>query len=199
MAPLNGCLHAGDAASLESAILEATRQLARPYVVALDGRSGSGKTTLAGALARRLDATVLDGDGFFSGGVDVRRDTPQDRARDCIDWRRQRPVLEALRAGRAASYFAFDWEAFDGRMEVQPTHVESRGIVLFEGVYSARPELRDLIDLRVLVRADDQQRAARLRAREGGIGPWERQWLEAEAWYLTEVMPESRFDVVVTG
>jgi hypothetical protein len=74
--------------------------------------------TLAARVAEALGACVLDSDGFFAGGVTVRSDAPQDRARDCIDWKRQRPVLEALRAGREAGYAAFDWDAFDGRVAV---------------------------------------------------------------------------------
>src|SRR5688572_1402459 len=82
----------------------------RPFCVALDGRSGAGKSTLANRLADVMKATLIDGDGFFAGGVTVRGDLPEQRARDCIDWRRQRAVVEALRLGRTASYRAFDWE-----------------------------------------------------------------------------------------
>lgn len=169
----------------------------RPCIVALDGRSGVGKSTLAAELAEVLGGVVLDGDAFFAGGTEVRDDAPRDRARDCIDAARLRPVLEALRGGRAARFHAFDWEAFDGRLEDAETVVEARPFVLFEGVYSARPELADLVDLRVLVRVPDAVRLGRLLARPGGIGPWERQWHEAEEWYFTEVAPPSWFDVIV--
>ncbi len=182
---------------LAARIRERAAQLARPCVVAVDGRRGTGKSTLAAALATELDAVVIDGDDFFAGGVELRRDSPADRARDCISWRRQRPVLEALRAGQAASYHAFDWDAFDGRLEAELTTHLPRPIVILEGVYAARPELADLIDLRVLVRVSDEVRLARLRAREGSIGPWEQQWHEAEEWYFATVAPSSSFDVVM--
>jgi uridine kinase len=171
--------------------------LGRPCVVALDGRSGSGKSTLAAKLAAALDAAWLEGDDFFAGGVDVRADPPGARARDCIDWRRQRPVLEALRSAEPATYFAFDWQAFDGRSEPEPRHIEPRAIVLFEGVYSARPELRDCVDLTVLLSVSEDTRIARLLAREGSIGAWERQWHEAEEWYFLHAAPASEFDVIV--
>jgi uridine kinase len=190
-------LDPNDTAALIGAIRARARGLGRPCVVALDGRSGAGKSTLAAAIAGALGACVLDGDGFFAGGVAVRTDAPQDRARDCIDWRRQRPVLEALRAGRAARYFAFDWDAFDGRLQPEATIVEPRPIVLFEGVYTARPELADLVDLRLCLLVSDATRAARLRAREGGIGAWERQWHDAEDWYFTHVVPPDAFDAIV--
>jgi uridine kinase len=192
-------LRADDLEGLASAILERARPLSRPCIVALDGRSGVGKSTLARALAASLGATVLDGDGFFAGGVSVRGNTPAERARDCIDWRRQRPVLESLRTGHGASYFAFDWTAFDGRLEREPTRVEPRPIVIFEGVYSGRPELADLIDMRVLLRVSEATRVQRLLAREGSIGPWERQWHEAEDWYFENVAPEDWSHCIAEG
>jgi uridine kinase len=182
---------------LVALLRERSQALGRPCVVALDGRSGCGKSTLAARLATALDAAVLEGDDFFAGGVTVRTDAPQDRARDCIDWRRQRPVLQALRAGRDATYIAFDWHTFDGRCESAPRCVAARPIVLFEGVYSARPELGDSLDLRVLLSVPEETRSARLLEREGSIGPWERQWQEAEDWYFAHAAPPATFDVIV--
>ena len=190
-------LDANGAAALIAIILELARGLARPCVVALDGRSGAGKSTLAADIAGALDACVLDSDAFFAGGVAVRSDAPEDRVRACIDWKKQRPVLETLRSGREASYLAFDWDAFDGRLNTEPTFVEPRPIVLFEGVYTARPELADLIDLRVLLRVSETTRIARLLAREGSIGAWERQWHEAEEWYFTHLAPPEAFEVIL--
>jgi len=190
-------LRAHETEALATWIRTRAAQLVRPCVVALDGRSGAGKSTLAARLARLLDGVVLEGDAFFAGGVDVRRDSPRDRARDCIDWRRQRPVLEALRAGREARYVAFDWDAFDGRLEGEPSVCEPRDVVVFEGVYTARPELADLTDLRVLLRVSDEVRIARLLAREGTIGPWERQWHEAEEWYFAHDATPGWFDAII--
>lgn len=190
-------LRAADTASLVATLLERARELERPCIVAIDGRSGAGKSTLAGKLSEELDAGVLPGDDFFAGGVHVRPDSPRDRARDCIAWHRQRPVLEALRAGRDASYFAFDWDAFDGRLQVEPSQHRPRAVIVFEGVYSGRPELSDLIDLRVLLRVSETTRLARLLAREGTISAWERQWHEAEDWYFAHGTPPSAFDVIV--
>ena len=59
-----------------------------------------------------------------------------------------------------------------------------------------RPELADLVDLRVLVSVPDDERLARLMAREGSIGPWERQWHEPEEHYFAAVMPPDGFDVI---
>jgi uridine kinase len=169
---------------------------ATPFLIALDGRSGAGKSTLAAMLADSLGAAVIEGDDFFAGGTGLRSDTPADRAADCIDWPRQHAVLDNLRQGRAAKWRAFDWKAFDGRLHSRVSELSPRSIVIVEGVYSARPELAELIDMKVLVSATDAVREARLLAREGSIGAWERQWHEAEAHYFKEVMPSDRFEAV---
>jgi uridine kinase len=170
-----------------------------PYFVAIDGRSGVGKSTLASALAHRLGAVVIEGDDFYAGGVELRSDDPASRASACIDWTRQRSIIEALAAGRMAHWRAFDWDAFDGRLRDEPTKIVPAPVVILEGVYAARPELADLLDLRVVLIAPDEMRLARLVAREGAIGAWERQWHEAEEFYFASIMPTASFDVAVTA
>ena len=192
-------LRALDLSSLADQIGQRAAGLPRPFLVAIDGRSGSGKSTLAARLTERLPAALLDGDGFFAGGTALRCDSPEQRAHDCIDWRAQRTVIERLRGGHSASYHAFDWEAFDGSRMAETTIVEARPVILLEGVYSARPELADLLDLRLLLRVSDELRRARLRAREHGLGPWDLQWHEAEEWYFAQRAPLASFDFVVDG
>lgn len=189
-------LYVADADILARQIRFLAAKAATPYVIALDGRSGAGKSTLAAMLADSVGAAVVEGDDFFAGGTGLRSDTPAARAADCIDWPRQHTVLDTLRQGRAARWRAFDWNAFDGRLQSRVSELSPRSIVIVEGVYSARPELAELIDMKVLVSASDAVREARLLAREGGIGAWERQWHEAEAHYFKEVMPSDRFEAV---
>lgn len=175
----------------------AARARSAPLVVAIDGRSGVGKSTLAEWLSRQLPATIVAGDDFYAGGTCVLGDPPQARAARCIDWQAQRRVLSALRHGQTASYHAFDWDAFDGTFQAKPTRLAPAAIILLEGVYAARPELRDLLDLCILVRVSDTLRLSRLLDREGEIGPWERQWHEAEEWYFADAAPATAFDLVL--
>nr|AIA13135.1 AAA domain protein [uncultured bacterium] len=185
-----------DPTELSAMIAARTMGMNRPFVVALDGRSGAGKSTLAQWLVDTLDAALIEGDDFFAGGIDLRDDNAEARAAACIDWTRQRLVLEGLRTGRAAVWRAFDWEAFDGRLCDQATRRAPKPVVILEGVYAARPELADLVDLRVLLAVPDEVRTVRLLAREGTIGPWERQWHEAEDFYFQTVMPPEGFDAI---
>jgi len=183
---------------LAEAIAARAEGLGRPLFVALDGRSASGKTTLAAALGDRLGATVIEGDDFYAGGVEVRAERPAALVEVCIDWRRQRRVLESLRAGDKASWFAFDWDAFDGRLCTEETVKPPAPIVILEGVYSARPELADLIDIAVMLRTDEGIRESRLLARQEHTGPWELQWHAAEDYYFEFVRPLTSFNMLVS-
>ena len=189
---------AGDADTLADIVTASAQQKVSPFIVAVDGRSGVGKSTIAQALAERLDACVVEGDDFYAGGIELRSDSAASRAAACIDWTRQRTIIEALAAGRSAHWRAFDWEAFDGRLCDESTKLEPRPVVILEGVYAARPELADLLDLRVVLVVPDEERLARLAAREGTIGPWERQWHEAEHFYFEAIMPIDRFDIIIS-
>lgn len=185
-------------------VMRRSRKLLRPVVVAIDGGSGAGKSTFAGRLAESLTrdglpTAVIAGDDFFQGGVELRADAPALRAAQCIDAVRQRSVLEALRSEQLATWYAFDWEKFDGALQTTPTVCSPRPVVVLEGVYSARPELVDLIDVRVLLNVPKSVRLERLVTREGSLGPWELQWHEAEDYYFEHVLSADWFDLVVEG
>lgn len=171
----------------------------QPLVLAIDGRSGVGKSRLAEYLATRTNALLVSGDDFYRGGVTLRHDSAKTLADDCIDWRSQRHVLTTLRNSANANYHRFDWDAFDGSLAATPVHLSPRPLIILEGVYSARPELSDLIDLALLIQATTTLRTQRLIAREGTIGPWERQWHRAEDWYFGQAAPNNRFDCIVAS
>ncbi|WP_421120472.1 AAA family ATPase [Aquihabitans daechungensis] len=197
------------AAALRSRVAETAFVL-----VGIDGRSGSGKSTLAAGVAAALAAgppavaaVVIDGDGFYAGGTAARWDrrSAEEKAAQVIDWRRQRAVLEGLRSWGVATWHAFDWDAADWDQEPppfasDPITIELAPVVVLEGAYSCRPELHDLLDLRVLVEVPPEVRRQRLLDREGDEyrTDWEGRWSEAEDHYFGTVMPAARFDLVLS-
>ncbi|MEQ1786078.1 MAG: hypothetical protein ABL966_03410 [Acidimicrobiales bacterium] len=173
-----------------------------PIVVALDGRSGAGKSTLAPLVAAEVDGVVVGGDDFYAGGSGEMWDamSAAQKADHVIDWRRQRPLLVGLRCGESIAYHPYDWDDADNDGTAPHlVHVEAAPVIILDGVYSARPELADLVDLRVLLLIDDDVRRAQLLAREGDTyrGGWEARWTEAELHYFGTIMPPERFDLVV--
>ncbi len=172
-----------------------------PILVALDGRSAAGKSTLAATVAPLVKAMVIDGDDFYSGGTAATWDamSAAEKASHCMDWRRQRPVLEKLASGEAAHWHPYDWEADDGSLAPTPVICEPAPVIILDGAYSARPELADLFDLRVLLDAPAEIRRAQLIEREGEDfrEEWNARWDEAEQWYFGTVMPPESFDLVI--
>jgi molybdopterin-guanine dinucleotide biosynthesis protein A/uridine kinase len=177
--------------------------VSKPYVIAIDGPSGSGKSTLAAALALRLPATVIDGDDFYSSQLpalsEAERDamSEADAATVVIDWRRLRSeALAPLLERQAACYMPYDWEAGDGSLASEK-QLPAADVIIIDGVYSARPELADLIDLRVLVDVEPGVRYQRLAQRQDAP-MWAEFWDRAERHYFTEVQPPEVFDLWIS-
>lgn len=72
-------------------------------------------------------------------------------------------------------------------------------VIVFDGAYSSRPELADIIDLSALVTLDDAVRRGRLLACEGEafMARWHSIWDEAEDYYFSALRPSAAFDFLV--
>jgi uridine kinase len=118
-----------------------------------------------------------------------------------FDWQRLRDeVLAPLTAGRDGAHRRYDWET--GTLAPDEVHTVPRsGIVVVEGVYTARPELADYYDLVVYVDTPREESLRRLRERGHDHGPvdWETRWRLAEEHYLAVTRPRERADLVVPG
>jgi len=86
------------------------------------------------------------------------------------------------------------------RLKEQVTEVAPAPVILLEGAYSASPPLKDLIDLAVLIHAQNQARHLRTVARGDDaefLGRWHQVWDEVEAYYFEHVRPPESFDLVI--
>ena len=195
---------------LQGALAERTT----PVFVAVDGRSGSGKSTIAKLVADKLNTdgcgdatvTVIDGDQFFGGGSQESWDklSIDDRVDRVIDWRRERALLQSLKNAGFGTWYPFDWDSehWDSDevpLKSVPERCVLTPIMILEGVYSSRPELADLFDIRVLVNLPADVSAERLLDREGEdyLEEWERRWSEAEDHYFGSIVAAEEFDVVL--
>jgi uridine kinase len=197
-----------ESTSSEDAIVDAIQRLLAdrrpPILVAFDGRSGTGKSTLASRVAARIGGTVVESDDFYSGGADAvwEQRSVEEKVRDCIDWRRLKTeALDPLLAGRSATWHPFNFETGIG-LAAHTVSREPADVIILDGVYSARPELREIVDLTVLVDVpDDLARRHRLVEREGQtfMDSWHALWDGAENYYFSQIRPPSSFDLVVTS
>ncbi|MEP6300301.1 MAG: hypothetical protein ABJ382_23520, partial [Ilumatobacter sp.] len=189
-------------------------EVGSPVFVAIDGRSGAGKSSVSKAMVEAFGVsgssdpmvTLIEGDQFYAGGSALTWDSRPvaERADRVIDWRRQRRLLSQLRATGVGSWQSFDWDADDWDaddvpLQTTPIRTVIAPVVVLEGAYSARPELHDLLDLRVLLEVPPEVRRRQLLAREGEEyrADWEARWSGAEDHYFGTVMPRDRFDLIL--
>ncbi len=174
-------------------------------VVALDGRSGAGKSTLARVIARDLHAAVVHNDDFYRDmpDVDRREMSPPEGVDRYFDWQRLRvEALEPLVRREPARFQRFNWT--NGQGLIGSVTIAARDVVVVEGVYSARPELDDLVDLKVLVNVANRDRVQRIDGRPRTVSRhdpqgWDARWDAAEHIYFDTIRPPSSFDLIVAG
>ena len=170
----------------------------RTTLVAIDGLTCAGKSTLAGQVAGALeDAAVVDVDDFY------RRLTAEGRALlgpkqsydRYFDWERLlRDVLVPLRRHSPARYRRYDW--ITGSY-AEWRQIEPRSVVIVEGVYTTRPELRPYFSVMVYVHAPREVRLARLLDRGYPDISWVDHWMAAEDWYVENMHPAKQVALVV--
>jgi uridine kinase len=183
-----------------AATIEARRRTDRVLLVGIDGRGGSGKSTLARALARLVPAAVvIEFDDFYRPSA-TRLPPGDSDIGGNFEWRRLRDqVLLPLSEGVDASYQRYDWPT-DAMAEWHA--VSASGVVVIEGNYSTRSELRDLYGFRLWVQAPHEQRLARGLARAHAVDTrerWLNEWMPEEERYLEAEEPWRFADVVIDG
>ena len=172
-------------------------------LIAIDGLGGSGKSTLAAALVDRHGAVVVHGDDFYRpmGAGERAALDPEQGYQRYFDWQRLRDeVLIPLAARRSAGYRRYDWAA-KALISDEIHTVAPVGMVVVEGVYSARPELAAFYDLVVYVDTPPGESMQRLRARGHDHGPidCESRWRSAEEHYLAVARPREHANLVISG
>lgn len=188
---------------------------AHPLRVAIDGVDASGKTVLADELAlllRSRGAAVIRAslDGFHNPRY-VRqrrgRDSPEGYYKDSFDHAaliRQLLVPLGPNGTRRYRRAVFDFRV-DSAVDVPPETAPHEAILIFEGVFLQRPELREYWDYRVFVEAsfDTTLRRAILRDQNLFGTPeqvrkrYEARYIPGQRLYLERCKPELLADVVV--
>jgi uridine kinase len=168
-------------------------------VVAIDGHGTAGKSTIAACIARATGAALVHTDDFFlPQAASLSGQSPSLRSLGrYYDWMRLRAqALEPLRASRSAKFRCFDWSRGTGLGGV--VTVKPSDLILLEGVFSAAPELSDLVDRSIFVDTPEHERLRRLHAQ---VAPedWDADWLAVQQSYFDLTRPAASFDLVVSG
>ncbi len=175
------------------------------YLVGIDGLGGSGKSTLAERIRQHLETaqltvTIVHNDDFYLPSAIRSKLSPQLKPIGAdFDWIRLRDqVLVPLRSNQIADYVRYDWPS-DRLAECHK--IQPYGIVLIEGVYSTRAELRDLYDYRVWVDCPSELRLSRgvARDRTVALSLWVDEWMPVEERYYNEHRPDTFAHVMVNS
>jgi uridine kinase len=184
-------------------------ELGRNVIVGIDGVDGSGKTVFADALGvvlSSLQPTVrISIDGFHRRRPEryrLGRDSAEGFFRDSYDYEAfDRHVVTPLRSGAGpyltASHDLDSDELLDGPVH----HLATPSVVLIDGIFLHRPELRDVWDFSVFLRVDFAVSVARMAVRDGSDpdpdAASNARYVGGQRIYLGENDPESRATLVV--
>lgn len=174
-------------------VLRRPPKLGPVRLVAVDGPSGAGKTHFADRLAGALreagaEVTVVRTDDLLDGWDDQFTFWP----------RLEERVLAPLRQGRPGAYQPYDWER--GRFEGRRVSVPARGVVILDGVSSARAVVRPELTLAVFVTVPDELGLARAVKRDGeALRPYLERWRRRERPHFAADATAACVDLVVAG
>ena len=171
-----------------------------PVAVGVDGPGGSGKTTFTQELAEVLSAEtyIVHGDDFYSDTPERIKASlsPEEGYEQYFDWRRlNAEVLTSIRSNAdTLRYQRYDWDRETLGEWIQVAMPE---VIIVEGVYMLRPELRAAFDVTVLLKASTATRMNRQTLRGENSRLWIDRWTAAEDFYLAEKGPWNWVDYVV--
>jgi uridine kinase len=202
-------------ASLASTI--AALQRSHPVRVAIDGVDASGKTTLANELApliEALDRPVIRAsiDGFHNPAAIRRRRGPTSPEGYFYDSFNHdalvRVLLEPLGPGGTLAFrrAVFDFRS-DQSVDALLEHAQPGSVLIFDGVFLLRPELREYFEFSIFLRADFAVTVARAEKRDLHLfgSPqdirrrYHDRYVPGQRLYLTEVQPERWASVIINN
>jgi uridine kinase len=186
-----------------------------PVRVGIEGRSAAGKTTLADELAplieQRARPVIRASIDDFHRPADQRyvrgRLSPDGYYLDAFNYPAVRAsLLLPLGPGGGRRYRTAIFDAFHDRPIEQPERVApDNAIVVVDGIFLARPELRDLWEFRIFVEIDAEESIRRgclrdqtwMGSAEAARERYLTRYVPAENRYLQEIQPRRHADVVV--
>lgn len=164
----------------------------KPLVIGLAGGSGSGKTTVAKEISKRLPQDrilILPEDAYYNDNsaltMEERKKVNYDHP-SAYDTDLLIEQLKALLAGKAVEMPTYNFSILSRAKDT--IHVEPADIIILEGILVlSSPELRQFMDIKLFVDADDDIRFIRRLQRDTQERGRSIDWIIAQ--YLATVKP----------
>ena len=194
-------------------VTDRVQALKRPHPVrvAIDGQTASGKTTFANELASALTSSGREiirasNDDFHHPSIIRYRqgrfspDGYYEDARDVLALRHQ--LLDPLGPGGDRSYVTKTFDLHrDEPVRPNPFQAEEDAILIVDGTFLQRPELKPAWDFVIFLRVPDEVASRRGIARDAAMmdAPelYLRRYIPAFARYEAECSPAERADIVI--
>lgn len=140
-------------------------------IIGIAGGTGSGKTTVVRKIVESLpqdSVAIIPQDSYYNDQshlpLEVRKKTNFDHP-DAFEWPLLAHQIAELRAGRAIEQPTYSYITCTRLPET--VHVEPREVIIVEGIMTLYDkELRDLMDLKIFVDAEPDERLLRVIERD---------------------------------
>ena len=141
------------------------------YIIGIAGGTGSGKTTVARKIIESLpkgEVALIPQDSYYIDATDMTMEARRKINYDhpcAFDWKLLIRQVKELKAGRAIEQPTYSY--LECNRLIETIHVEPRKVILIEGILAlSNKELRDLMDIKIFVDADSDERLIRVIERD---------------------------------
>ena len=179
-------------------------------IIGIAGGSGSGKTTVVKTIIEKLKkerVRVIPQDSYYKDSSDL---TDEEKRvhnfdhPDSIDWELLNQQLKELKEGKTIEQPVYSYISCT-RSKTEKVIVEPADVIIVEGILIlANEELRNQLDIKIFVDADDDDRLMRVISRDikerGKDVNWvmERYQRTVKPMYLQFIEPSKRYaDVII--
>lgn len=184
----------------------------KPFVTGIDGLGGTGKTTFAQELKHHLEmqrekVVLLHMDDFIYPR-NVRYDGDEEEWRCYYEkqWRFNyliETIFIPLQLGKTIDQTIEIYDRKNDGYQLQPIHIDSKTILLIEGMFIQRQKLKPYFDFVIFLDVPKDIRLERVLKRDTYIGnreeiatKYERRYFPAEEYYLARCSPIVHADKV---
>ena len=179
-------------------------------VIGIAGGSGSGKTTVVKAISENIKGekvVIIPQDSYYKDSSDL---TDEEKRHhnfdhpDAIDWELLCEQLADLKSGKTIHQPVYSYISCS-RSKTETVTVEPADVIIIEGIliFTCK-KLRDQMDIKIFVDADDDDRLMRVMARDiserGKDVHWviERYSRTVKPMYLQFIEPSKRYaDIII--
>ena len=141
------------------------------YIIGIAGGTGSGKTTVVRKIVEAIpnsQVAVIPQDSYYNDNTGIpmeeRRKINFDHP-NAFDWKLLIHQINELRAGRSIEQPTYSY--IESNRMPETVHIEPCEVIIIEGIMAlCSKELRDLMDLKIFVDADPDDRLIRVIARD---------------------------------